>query len=72
MKVKKHIILITALLCIGYTGCAKEQTKTNIEKKAKSEDIGQAKQTASKQDFPERFQETINGVSFDMDIQIST
>ena len=33
MKVKKHIILITALLCIGYTGCAKEQTKTNIEKK---------------------------------------
>ncbi|MCI9139211.1 hypothetical protein D7X25_21800 [bacterium 1XD42-8] len=71
MKVKKHIILITALLCIGYTGCAKEQTKTNIEKKAKSEDIGQAKQTASKQDFPERFQETINGVSFDMDIQIS-
>lgn len=71
MKAKKNIFLIIALLCLGCGGCAKESSRTEIESEISSEEIGQTESKVSKQEFPERFEKTINGVSFDMEIRIS-
>ncbi len=73
MKVKKSIILMAALSCLVCAGCAKEQPEAVTEMKSEigSEDMAQAENTDLKQEFPERFEDTINGVSFDMDIRIS-
>ncbi|MDE7332113.1 MAG: hypothetical protein K2O16_07710 [Lachnospiraceae bacterium] len=80
MKVRKNMIAIMALLCMGCVGCTKGQPKTdagiesgledtgNTENEIESEDT---KSAADKQDFPDKFQETINGVTFDTKIQIS-
>ena len=80
MKVRKNMIAIMLLACVGCMGCAKEQPKTDAGNESKSEDTrntenetesGNTGSAAGKQDFPEKFQETVNGVTFDTVIQIS-
>ena len=70
MKAKKNIFLIIALLCLGCGGCAKESSRTEIESEISSEEIRQTESKVSKQEFPKRFEKTINGVLFDMEIRI--
>ena len=74
------MIAIMLLVCMGCTGCAKELPKTNAGNEIRPEDTrntesetesGDAGRDAGKQDFPEKFQETVNGVIFDTVIQIS-
>lgn len=80
MKVRKNMIAIMLLACVGCMGCAKEQPKTDAGNESKSEDTrntengtesGNTGSAAGKQDFPEKFQESVNGVTFDTVIQIS-
>lgn len=80
MKLRKNMIAIMLLVCMGCTGCAKELPKTNAGNEIRPEDTrntegetesGDAGRAAGKQDFPEKFQETVNGVIFDTVIQIS-
>lgn len=82
MKVKKSMIVMMAVLCLGCAGCAKEQSGTdvrnemesketgNTENEAGTKDVETEEDTAKNLDFPEKMQETINGVTFDMDILI--
>lgn len=80
MKVRKNMIAVMLLVCIGCSGCAKGQPKADAGNEIRSEDVrnagnetksGDTGSTAGKQDFPETFQETINGVVFDTVIQVS-
>ena len=73
MKVKKSIILVTALSCLTCAGCAKEQPEpvTEMDNEIRTEETEQTENAVSGQVFPERFEETIDGVVFDMDIRIS-
>ena len=73
MKVKKSIILVTALSCLACVGCAKEQPEpvTEMETESRTEETVQTENAVPGQVFPERFEETIDGVCFDMDVRIS-
>ena len=73
MKVKKSIILVTALSCLTCVGCAKEQPEpvTEMDNEIRTEETEQTENAVSGQVFPERFEETIDGVCFDMDVRIS-
>ena len=73
MKVKKSIILVTALSCLTCAGCAKEQPEpvTEMDNEIRTEETEQTENAVSGQVFPERFEETIDGVCFDMDVRIS-
>ncbi len=64
MKTRRNIILLVALLCLEGAGCAGKQAKPDTEHKGKAEQI-------QKQDFPERFSKTVNGVVFDVDLQVA-
>ena len=74
MKVRKNMIAVMILVCMGCSGCAKGQPKADAGNEIRSEDVrnagnetesGDTGSTAGRQDFPETFQETINGVVFD-------
>lgn len=71
MKMKKSILLTAALLSLGSVGCGEESFSTDAENEIRAEDTAQTEHDVPQQDFPERFEETIDGVVFDMDIRIS-
>ncbi len=71
MKVKKSIILTAVLLSLGSAGCGEELFRADAENEKRAEDTAQTGHDAPEQDFPERFEESIDGVAFDMDIRIS-
>lgn len=71
MKVKKSILLTAALLSLGSVGCGEESFRADAENEISAEDTAQTERDVPQPDFPERFEETIDGVVFDMDLRIS-
>ena len=71
MKVKKSILLTAALLSLGSVGCGEESFQADAENEISAEDTAQTERDVPQPDFPERFEETIDGVVFDMDLRIS-
>ena len=71
MKVKKSILLTAALLSLCSVGCGEESFQADAENEISAEDTAQTERDVPQPDFPERFEETIDGVVFDMDLRIS-